>query len=353
MSSLYTHLEFSDPAKQIRLLHLEPSPTGTDECAFSLEVHDFQENSRPSYIAVSYTWGLPIPKLPVVINGFRMEVQFNCWYALWQMRHHGYTSDANFWIDSLCVNQGNDEEKGHQVAMMGQIFSSASSVTASLGTGESLGNVREILTSGNKREIGKLRHKFDLLPYFDRVWIKQEIILAREINIFYGLEGLSWSEFDHAVNAGKTKSIDSTFIGSPFINPSGEGSDSSADSREFGPFKYDLVECERRRIFKREELEKISISAQLCNHRSELTKSSTFMDLVARYRTAKASERLLWQWTRYTLFFLCCLGTTLYDRISRSYTGNQHVSLYSEISRSSYIVTTRVSVRQTSTMPFV
>lgn len=284
MSSLYKHLEFSDPAKQIRLLHLEPSPTGTDECAFSLEVHDFQENSRPSYIAISYAWGLPIPKLPVVINGLRMRVQFNCWYALWQMRHHGYTSDVNFWIDSLCINQGNDEEKGHQVAMMGEIFSSASSVAASLGTGESLGNVREILTSGNKREIGKLRHKFDLLPYFDRVWIKQEIILAREINIFYGLESLSWSEFDHAVNAGKTK-----FIDSMFIDFSSEGSDSSADSRESGPFKYNLDEREERRISKRKELERISISAQLCNHRSELTKMSTFIDLVARYKTAKAS----------------------------------------------------------------
>ncbi|KAF3805759.1 hypothetical protein GCG54_00005123 [Colletotrichum gloeosporioides] len=290
MSSLYKHLGFSDPAKQIRLLRLEPSPTGTDEYAFSLEVHDFQENSRPSYIAISYAWGLPIPKLPVVINGLRMRVQFNCWYALWQMRHHGYTSDVNFWIDSLCINQGNDEEKGHQVAMMGEIFSSASSVAASLGTGESLGNVREILISGNDREIGKLRHKFDLLPYFDRVWIKQEIILAREINIFYGLESLSWSEFDHAVNAGKTKFIDSPFIDpSPFIDSSVEGSDSSADSRESGPFKYDLDEREERRIFKRKELERISISAQLCNHRSELTKISTFIDLVARYRTAKAS----------------------------------------------------------------
>ncbi|KAF4887536.1 Heterokaryon incompatibility protein 6, OR allele [Colletotrichum fructicola] len=254
MSSLYKHLEFSDAAKQIRLLRLEPSPTGTDEYAFSLEVHDFQENSRPSYIAISYAWGLPIPKLPVVINGFRMEVQFNCWYALWQMRHHGYTSDVNFWIDSLCINQGDDAEKGHQVAMMGDIFSSASLVAASLGIGESLADVREILASGDNSKIGKLRGRFDQLPYFERVWIKQEIVLAKDVTIFYGLEKLSWSEFADAVNTIKVRS---RYL--------------KSDSPE------------------RVRLERISNSTQLCNHRSQVTQTPTFMDLVARYRTAKAS----------------------------------------------------------------
>ncbi|KAF4832289.1 Heterokaryon incompatibility protein 6, OR allele [Colletotrichum tropicale] len=197
MSSLYKQLGFSNPDKQIRLLRLEPSPIGTDEYAFSMGVYDFQENTRPPFIAISYTWGATVPLLPVVINGFKMRVRFNCWYALWQMRHHGHTSNTKLWIDSLCINQGDDAEKGHQVAMMGDIFSSASSVAASLGTGESLKNVREILASEDDDEFGKLRNWFDQLLYFDRAWIKQEIVLAKDISIFYGLERLSWVEFDH------------------------------------------------------------------------------------------------------------------------------------------------------------
>ncbi|KAL3293861.1 HET-domain-containing protein [Colletotrichum asianum] len=168
-----------------------------------MEVHDFQENIRPSYIAISYTWGAPVPLLPVVINGFRMRVRFNCWYALWQMRHHRGVGDTSFWIDSLCINQGDDEEKGHQVAMMGEIIASASSVAASLGTGESLGNVRELLASGNDYVIGKVRDLFDQLPYFDRVWVKQEIVRAKDISIFYGLERLPWGQFDRAIEASK------------------------------------------------------------------------------------------------------------------------------------------------------
>ncbi|KAF5517884.1 Heterokaryon incompatibility protein 6, OR allele [Colletotrichum aenigma] len=271
MSSLYKHLEFSDPARQIRLLRLEPSPTGTDEYAFSLEVHDFQENSRPSYIAISYTWGLPIPKLPVVINGLRMQVRFNCWYALWQMRHHGYTSDVNFWMDSLCINQDNNEEKGHQVAMMGDIYSSASLVAASLGSGESLGNVRQILASRSDYEIGKLRERFDRLPYFNRVWIIQEIVLARDIAIYYGFERLSWSELVQTVSSIKTKAGVSQ----------SEVSDSTDNSPTFGNRVNDSTIHERP--------EGMSISTQLCNHRSQVAKTSTIMELIAKYRTAEAS----------------------------------------------------------------
>ncbi|KAK1852186.1 het domain protein [Colletotrichum chrysophilum] len=272
MSTLYTQLQFSHPDKQIRLLGLEPSPTGADEYVFSMEVHDFQGHTRPSYITISYTWGLPDPKLSVVVNSFRMRVQFNCWYALWQMRHHEHMSNTKFWIDSLCINQSDDEEKGNQVAIMGEIFSSASSVAASLGIGESLGNVRGVLASADDREIGKLRLKFDQLPCFDRVWVKQEIILAKEITIFYGLESLSWSEFDHAVKNSNPN----------IINSQSDNSDSSSDSGKFRHFNYDRMV--------RERLERNSISAQLCNHRSDSTcMPSAFMDLIPRYSTAKAS----------------------------------------------------------------
>ncbi|KAF4815739.1 Heterokaryon incompatibility protein 6, OR allele [Colletotrichum siamense] len=254
MPSLYEQLELSDPTKQIRLLRLEPSPTETDEYAFSMGVYDFQENNRPSFIAISYTWGAPVPLLSVVINGFRMEVHFNCWYALWQMRHHGHTSNTSFWIDSLCINQDDDDEKGHQVTMMGDIFSSASSVAASLGTGESLGNVRETLASGDEHEILKLRDRFDQLAYFDRVWVKQEIVLAKDISMFCGLETLSWGQFDQAVKARSSRSRNG-----------------------------------RNDLFRQQRLEKHSVSLQLCNHRSQVNNTSTLMDLVVKYETAKAS----------------------------------------------------------------
>src|SRR3954466_3520918 len=105
MSSIYAQLPLLHPDKQIRLLRLEPQSAENSEYSFSMAVHDFYDNVRPSYIAMSYTWGAHVPVLSINVNGCKMEVQLNCWYALWQMRYHGYTGKENFWIDSICINQ--------------------------------------------------------------------------------------------------------------------------------------------------------------------------------------------------------------------------------------------------------
>ncbi|KAK7187683.1 heterokaryon incompatibility protein [Paraphaeosphaeria sporulosa] len=44
------------------------------------------------------------------------------------------------WIDAICINQTDDEEKSKQVAMMGDVFSLASCVTAWLEPEEDRSN---------------------------------------------------------------------------------------------------------------------------------------------------------------------------------------------------------------------
>jgi hypothetical protein len=41
--------------------------------------------------------------------------------------------DATFWIDALCINQKSNKERGHQVQLMGDIYSRASKVVVWLG----------------------------------------------------------------------------------------------------------------------------------------------------------------------------------------------------------------------------
>ncbi|KAF9879644.1 hypothetical protein CkaCkLH20_03187 [Colletotrichum karsti] len=181
-SSLYTQLPLAHPDRQIRLLRPEPPSPDHDDPIFSLAVHDFDENSYPQYIAISYTWGLPVPLLPIVVNGHKVKVHLNCWYALWQMRYHGYTNE-NFWIDSICINQCDNHEKAVQVSMMGAIFSSAQWVASCVGTGDKIGSLRKILEAGDSRAIVKAGGELDELPYFERVWILQEMFLARDITL--------------------------------------------------------------------------------------------------------------------------------------------------------------------------
>lgn len=80
----------------------------------------------PLFNAISYTWGSPQYKRTVHINGVACEVHQNCHAALSQTRQ--YSPTALVWIDSICINQDDDSEKGSQVRMMGDISALAERV---------------------------------------------------------------------------------------------------------------------------------------------------------------------------------------------------------------------------------
>lgn len=283
MSSPYAKIPLLQPDKQIRLLRLEPSASDSDDFCFSLAVHEFHDNARPSYVGISYTWGDAVPLLPIVVNGTKMRVRFNCWYALWQIRHHGFTE--YLWIDSLCINQDNDEEKNSQVAIMGSIYESALWVASCIGTGETIGLIQSILTSDGeeaKRSRMKLREKFDQIPYFDRVWIKQEIILARDIRLFCGQQMISWEQFDSLINTDQRLGQSEQHVGSEGVSDFDLLNDT--DDTEDSSY-YDRLN--RRQEMPQPELN--STTLQLCNHRMK-SESGTFVDLILRYQTAKATN---------------------------------------------------------------
>ncbi|TGO67690.1 hypothetical protein BOTNAR_0037g00270 [Botryotinia narcissicola] len=284
MSSPYADLSLLHPDKQIRLLRLEQSSPDGDDYCFSLTVHNFCDDVyQPRYIAISYTWGDFVPLMPIIVNGKRMRVRFNCWYALWQMRHHGVTD--YLWIDSLCINQDNNEEKNFQVAIMGSIYKSALWVASCIGNGDTIGAIQPTSPSDDGEEVRiareKLRGRFDQIPYFDRVWIKQEIILARDITIFYGLKSVSWEDFNALMSieqrfSGQNLEESTDFGMSDVLENSG---DASSSFYRWGQIReYSIQEAEMN-----------STTLQLCNHRSN-SKYGTFVDLVFRYKTAKATN---------------------------------------------------------------
>lgn len=119
-----------------------------------------------------------------------------------------------WWIDMLCINQQCIQERNNQVAMMRDIFQSASLVVAWLGTtnrleygtlaNPTLQAPSEIPDSPdavhhglrNTREFG-LRRERDILsrPYWSRMWIIQELCVARDIIIMSDNLCISWSTF--------------------------------------------------------------------------------------------------------------------------------------------------------------
>ena len=109
-------------------------------------------------------------------------------------------------MDAICINQLDDLEKDVQVGMMGEIYSSAASVSVWIGEPApyvspvslwplgmlvpGMRNDRSWKTMGRKllNEDGKLDSaiKNSSPPWHTRAWVVQELLLAKEVYICYG-----------------------------------------------------------------------------------------------------------------------------------------------------------------------
>jgi hypothetical protein len=123
-----TLMPLSNPERQIRLLQMQADD---QHKILSMRMITCEHESAPPYMAISYTWGDGARRRAIAINGQIVEVNENCYYALWQTRLH--FSAATVWIDYICMNQEDLVEKGHQVPAMGRIYAKATQVLACVG----------------------------------------------------------------------------------------------------------------------------------------------------------------------------------------------------------------------------
>ncbi len=93
----------------------------------------------PDFEALSYMWGEPDDEaqFQIWVNGALVCVRQNLWYALQRIRfmipHENKIRRRILWIDALCINQDNIQERNHQVAFMGHIYRHATVVLIWLG----------------------------------------------------------------------------------------------------------------------------------------------------------------------------------------------------------------------------
>ncbi|KAG9503337.1 hypothetical protein J7337_006182 [Fusarium musae] len=130
-SGVYRHLPGRDA---FRLLEILPDDSGTLQC--KLHVCSLNE-SEAAYEALSYTWGKPDSssdqKIEIIANGVNhsMIISGNLYIALRELR--GINTSRLIWADAICINQKDVAERGQQVALMGRIFNSAWQVIIWLG----------------------------------------------------------------------------------------------------------------------------------------------------------------------------------------------------------------------------
>lgn len=131
----------------IRLINLLPSGR-CDEEIYCHIVHVNFNQWNGKYEALSYTWG-DSTQTEIIKCGealLPLRVTRNCADALRSLRRPHLS--RLLWIDSICIDQSNSQEKTHQVALMGSIYSGASRVLIHLGSNKIVENFLKILKDG-------------------------------------------------------------------------------------------------------------------------------------------------------------------------------------------------------------
>ncbi|KAK5077648.1 hypothetical protein LTR70_009558 [Exophiala xenobiotica] len=112
----------------------------------------------------------------------------------------------SLWIDALCIDQQSVEERNHQVMLMGTTYSNARKVIVWLGHGNRAISqlfCRLDRTNGSPLAAGGPQDLQLLIEavfavvsfrYWSRLWITQELLLARSILLVYGHDSLAWDD---------------------------------------------------------------------------------------------------------------------------------------------------------------
>ncbi|KAH6629262.1 heterokaryon incompatibility protein-domain-containing protein [Boeremia exigua] len=233
MESVYGPLD--QDTEEIRLLTLHPALTTADgstlQCALrSVALLSNTGDSVPAYEALSYVWGKPDFSRPILIDGREVHVTPSLANILYSLRDS--VNPRTIWVDAVCINQADLEERAKQVRLMHKIYSSCQRVLAwmgpSLGTTDFSSKQHSIISGmkllqeiverrlhdlrtyeaslvqqkdkpsqflqiSSENEVPLLSELLKHSPYWRRVWIVQELVCAPRITMICGEQELEWT----------------------------------------------------------------------------------------------------------------------------------------------------------------
>ena len=200
------------PPGHIRLLHIE---AGRDESLVVGKLVTKELQSAPPFEALSYTWGVVEFTSTILCDGSPMPVTQNLYEALTYLRQPD--QERIMWIDAICINQTNNLERTQQVRIMKDIYKKAMDVVVWLGkeTAEDadafnllsrfekvfkakgmvpvdvVENLNPELSALESEEWTGLVRLFQK-PWFQRIWVLQEAVMARKITFVCGCRLVGW-----------------------------------------------------------------------------------------------------------------------------------------------------------------
>jgi hypothetical protein len=113
----------------IRLVDIFPAKGDAADLHCAISVVSLDDG--PVYEALSYAWGDTTRSCPITLEGARLMITSNLDIALRHLRDKDEVKP--FWIDAICINQEDIDERSRQVGQMRMVFERAERVVVWLG----------------------------------------------------------------------------------------------------------------------------------------------------------------------------------------------------------------------------
>ena len=214
----YRYDRLSNEDGSFRLLELLPA--ANIDALIECRLHAAHvERAANTFASLSYQWGAPGRGLVISLDGQEFRIQRNLWLFLRQLRRYNH---LRIWVDAICINQNDLTERGSQVQLMNRIYPSASKVLVWLGEENEKsdpafhflqfvdgvldepaaeiipGVYRSLFGDDDETHIWLALQSLCARDYWTRLWIIQEVLLAKELILFCGDRSLTWEAFKYA-----------------------------------------------------------------------------------------------------------------------------------------------------------
>ncbi|KAK7976275.1 hypothetical protein PG989_014738 [Apiospora arundinis] len=188
------------------------------------------------YETLSYVWGDTKEPVPLTIGDHFLPISQSLYQALVDLRHED--KPRRIWVDAVCIDQGNLQERSEQVSVMGQIYRGAKRVVIYLGAAypertkkaydlietcatEAFrinANLSRAMTLSSLSQGSQIKHGIDSqqvlnmdivslrhlggASWWARSWTAQEVLLARDALVVTGTHSMEWKRFCTGVDFG-------------------------------------------------------------------------------------------------------------------------------------------------------
>jgi hypothetical protein len=191
-------------SNELRLLQ----PVAANDDILRFKTRRVKRESRTPYTAVSYTWGNENASEVIYLDNRRFYVRPNLWSCLFYIAQAARNAAWDYlWVDAICINQTNDAERNFQVRLMDQTYKDAVCVSVWLGLATLPEDIMQHLSTQMpiKRVEVDGFDWFDSIvdlsnrPYWSRVWVIQEFLIGRDVNLCCSDSQINWTDFQEII----------------------------------------------------------------------------------------------------------------------------------------------------------